>query len=61
MECGKGFNIIPAKPSNSQIISRTIFEKYTYNRLNRIQKNQKKYIDKLVQLDTLKFKLYPEL
>ena len=60
LDIGQGFNLIPHKESNSQIISETIFEKYTYNRLNRILKEQNEYIDKLNKLETVKFKMYPE-
>lgn len=60
MDCGEGFNLIPYKASNSQIISETIFNKYTYKRLKNIQKQQTKYIQKLNRLETLKFKMYPE-
>lgn len=59
LDSGQGFNLIPHKVSNSQIISETIFEKYTYNRLNRILKEQSEYIDKLNKLETVKFKMYP--
>lgn len=34
LDSGEGFNLIPFKKSNSQIISETIFDKYTYNRIN---------------------------
>ena len=60
LECGKGFNLIPYKASNSQIISETIFDKYTYNRLKNINKNQLEYIDKLKKLETSKFKMFPD-
>ena len=60
MDCGEGFNLIPYKASNSQIISETIFDKYTYDRLKNIKKQQIKYIEKLRRLETLKFKMYPE-
>jgi len=46
-ECGKGFNLSQSKPSNSQIISETIFDKYTYDRLNRHRAMQSQYIEKL--------------
>jgi len=60
IDCGEGFNLVPHKASNSQIISETIFDKYTYNRLKNIRKNQFEYIEKLKRLETLKFKMYPE-
>lgn len=36
VECGKGFNLIPHKPSNSQISSFTIFDKCTYKRMKNL-------------------------
>lgn len=59
LDSGKGFNLIPHKVANSQIISETIFDKYTYNRLNNIFRLQKKYIENLKTLETLEFKQYP--
>ena len=59
LESGKGFNLIPFKKSNSQIISRTIFDKYTYKRLNNLQLKYSEYLNKLNNLETLKFKMYP--
>ncbi len=59
IDCGEGFNLMPYKASNSQIISETIFDKYTYNRLKNIKKKQFDYIEKLKKLDTVKFKMYP--
>jgi hypothetical protein len=59
LDSGKGLNLIPYKNSNSQIISETIFEKYTYNRLNSILRQQNKYIEKLNKLETLEFTQYP--
>jgi len=61
MDSGKGFNLMPSKLSNSQLISETIFDKYTYNRLRKIKKAQKEYYDKLSKLETAKFKMYPEI
>ncbi|MFD1315224.1 hypothetical protein [Namhaeicola litoreus] len=58
-DCGKGFNLSQSKPSNSQIISESIFDRYTYNRLNNHRKMQRAYINKLKNLDSLKFKMYP--
>lgn len=59
LESGKGFNLMPHRPSNSQIISETIFDKYTYKRLGNIKKLQKEYRNKLYKVDTLEFKGYP--
>jgi hypothetical protein len=39
--------VIGRKQCNSQIISESIFSKYTYNRFRRLQDLQQKYIDKL--------------
>jgi|TARA_R110002096_G_scaffold397632_1_gene593517 hypothetical protein len=60
LECGKGFNLIPFKASDSEIRSETIFDKYTYNRLKNIQQKQKEYTRKLMSLNTMKFKMYPK-
>lgn len=38
VECGKGFNLIPHKKSNSNIISNTIFDLFTYKRLKNLEK-----------------------
>jgi len=59
IDSGMGFNLIPHKKSNSQIVSETIFDKYTYNRLNRLLDEQDKYIEDLKRLETVKFKMYP--
>ncbi|MFT4802329.1 MAG: hypothetical protein ACI93N_002107 [Flavobacteriaceae bacterium] len=61
LDSGKGLNLIPHKTSNSQIISKTIFEKYTYNRLNNIISNQNQYVVNIKKLDPSKFKMYPEI
>ena len=58
-ECGKGFNLSHSKKSNSQIISESIFDKYTYNRLKNHRKMQADYFKKLDSTETLKFKMYP--
>ena len=58
-ECGKGFNLKQSKPSNSQITSETIFDIYTYKRLKNHCKMQKEYINKLKEMNTLRFKMYP--
>ncbi len=48
MDCGKGFRLEKNKKiSNSQIISETIFEKYTYDRLKSHKNLRKKYFEKL--------------
>jgi hypothetical protein len=60
MDCGEGFNLMPHKKSDSQIISETIFEKYTYDRLKNITKIQTAYLLKLKGLETVKFKMFPK-
>ena len=60
LDVGKGLNLIPHKASNSQIISDTIFEKYTYNRLNNIISNQDQYVVNIKDTDSTKFKMFPE-
>lgn len=61
IDSGKGFNLIPHKPSNSQIVVETIFNRYTYKRMRNHQKKQKEYLHKLSKLNTIKFKSIPEL
>lgn len=56
IECGKGFNLIPHTSSNSQIISETIFDKYTYKRLKNHLKMYDEYFSKLETIETLNFK-----
>jgi hypothetical protein len=46
-DSGKGFNLNTNLPSNSQIISSSIFEKYTYNRYKSHVEKILNYIDKL--------------
>jgi tetratricopeptide (TPR) repeat protein len=60
MDSGLGFNLFPYESSNSQLVSETIFDKYTYNRLNNILKKQKKYIEDISILDKNYFKIFPE-
>jgi hypothetical protein len=59
LDSGKGLNLIPHKTSNSQIISETIFEKYTYNRLNNIVSNQNQFVVNIKNADATKFKMFP--
>jgi hypothetical protein len=47
VECGKGFNLHPHKESNSNIISNTIFDLYTYKRLKNLERAHLKCSDKL--------------
>ena len=58
-DCGVGFNLEPSSPSDSQIISETIFDHYTYKRLKNLMSYQSKYISKLNRLETLSFKMFP--
>jgi hypothetical protein len=60
MDSGTGFNLLPHKLSNSQLISETIFEKYTYVRLNNILRKQNKYIEEISILGENSFKMFPE-
>jgi hypothetical protein len=60
MDSGVGFNLMPIKKSDSQIISETIFEKYTYDRLKNLTKIQTAYLLKLKRLETLDFKMFPK-
>ncbi len=46
-DSGKGFNLNSSKPLNSQIVSTSIFEKYTYKRFNSHFKELTKYLNKL--------------
>ena len=61
LDSGVGFSLIGRKTSNSQMISESIFEKYTYDRLRRLRGLQQKYIDKLNSdtFQSLKFYKYP--
>jgi len=61
MDCGKGFDDLKInKISNSQIISETIFDKYTYDRLRRHKSYQTKYINGLIDSKAGKnFKMFP--
>ncbi|MBO2546017.1 hypothetical protein J0871_16490 [Salegentibacter sp. BDJ18] len=61
IDSGKGFNLIPHKPSNSQIIVESIFNKYTYNRIRNHNRNHQKYLEKLKKLETKNFKYVPDL
>lgn len=54
-----GFNLIPYKKSDVQIISETIFDKYTYDRLKSINNIQQKYLKKMQNLETREFKMFP--
>jgi hypothetical protein len=55
----KGFNLLPYKKSNSQIVVDTIFDKYTYNRLRNHLKMHDDYFNEIKRLETLNFKYIP--
>ena len=63
MDSGEGFNLLPWKDSNSQIICETIFDKYTYDRMRRINSKIVKSCEKYrnVKKETIGFMRYPEL
>ena len=46
-ESGIGFNLSSKKPTNSQVLSTSIFEYYTYKQINSHLKELKKYVRKL--------------
>lgn len=56
IDSAKGFNLLPHKNSNSQIIFETIFEKYTYNRLRSHIKMHEDYFERIKSLKTVNFK-----
>jgi hypothetical protein len=60
MDSGLGFNLLPHKPSNSQLVSETIFEKYTYKRLNNILSKQSEYTQSISLLGDDVFKIFAE-
>ena len=61
LDSGVGFSIVNKKISNSQMISSSIFEKYTYDRLRRLKPYHQKYIKKLESdtFQSLKFYKFP--
>lgn len=61
LECGRGFDLDRSIKSNSQIISESIFEKYTYNKLRRHQEMHSQLIKKHKgsNYSTLNFHMYP--
>mgnify|MGYP003649549607 CR=1 FL=1 len=61
LDSGVGFSLVGRKVSNSQMVSESIFEKYTYDRLRGLKAAQQKYIDKLNgdSFDSVKFYKYP--
>lgn len=61
LDSGVGFSLVGRKVSNSQMISESIFDKYTYDRLRRLKAYQQKYITKLKSntFQSTKFYKYP--
>jgi hypothetical protein len=59
IDSGKGFNLVPHKKSNSQIIVESIFDKYTYKRIKNHLKIYDQYIKKLETLETSNFVRFP--
>lgn len=49
IESGKGFNLMPYRKNNSQVIFNTIFERYSYKRLKNIRKMHSDYLQKLMK------------
>lgn len=60
MDAGLGFNLLPYKTTNSQIISETIFDKYTYSRLNSLIEKQNQYIKDISEVSDDEFKMFEE-
>lgn len=61
IECGKGFNLMPAKISDSRIIAENIFDKFSYRTLKNRIKLYEIYIDALKKAPPHKFTAYPPL
>ncbi|WP_037320632.1 hypothetical protein [Salegentibacter sp. Hel_I_6] len=59
IDSGKGFNLFPNKKSNSQIIIESIFDKYTYKRIKNHQRMYDEYLQRLENMNSVKFKIYP--
>lgn len=60
VECGKGFNLIPHKKSNSNIISNTIFDLYTYKRLKNLERAHLECAKYLKNMNQFFITKYPE-
>ena len=56
IDSGKGFNLLPFKKSNSQIISESIFSKYTYKRLKNHLKMLDDYCKEINKKESVYFK-----
>jgi hypothetical protein len=50
-ESGSGFNLSSKKPINSQILSASVFETYTYKRFQHHLKELKEYVQKLERFE----------
>ncbi len=61
VECGKGFNLIPHKKSNSNLISNTIFDLYTYKRLKNLERAHLECSKKLNSVHQSLITKYPEI
>lgn len=59
IDSGVGFNLLPARASNSQILVETIFDKYTYKRINNLRKACNKYEQNLRKKKLEEFTIYP--
>lgn len=59
VDSGKGFNLLPHKKSNSQIVVDSIFDKYTYKRIKNHLKIYQQYMKKFETLETSKFVMFP--
>ena len=59
IDSGKGFNLIPHKKSNSQVVVETIFDKYTYKRIKNHLKIYEEYLKRFEHRKSLKFTVYP--
>lgn len=58
IESGKGFNLFPYKKSNSQIISSTIFDLYTWKRIKNLSKYYNEYYEKIKDYENPNYFLY---
>ena len=61
ISCGKGFNLIPYKTNNSEIICKTFLHKATYRKLQNHYKNFKEVVEKLDRKEVISsmLKFYP--
>ncbi|WP_289023041.1 hypothetical protein [uncultured Salegentibacter sp.] len=61
IECGKGFNLMPPKISDSRIIAENIFDKFSYRTLKNRIKLYDMYIETLKKAPSNKFTAYPPI